>query len=414
MAMGIAALFELWSRVIQHRASIIVSDAAEYYRMARQMAAGAAPSAEVPYAYRLGVPWLVSRLSPADPMAGFFAINVASGVLTAALLSLWLRHGVERLAVRLGLVTCFAAAWHGPVRYVHYNNGYVDPLYLVCVILALAAIESLNHHESRMTLAVLTALSMAGTFVRETMILLPVSAMVAAGPAVRAGASWRAALRPWSRMWPVVAAAAAIATTHLVVTAEPERSFVGAAAQWVRKGPSAYVLAWFTAYGPVLAVLLFDWRNVGRDLGVRRHLAAYLGLCAVLALVGGSDTERFLFWAMPVVYLLIGRAVERRLPVMRGPLVAGALLVAQAVSARVFWAIPDTRVDPEALGQSAGLGARAYGFLDRLLVIEHFHWNLWSSFGSEPFRLLRLAMYVAVTALLLWAMARRAREIQAA
>lgn len=411
MAVVIAATFALWTQLIQQRASVVVSDAVQYYLMAEQMAAREVPFAEVPYVYRLGVPWIVSRVSPVDPMAGFFVVNVACGLVAAALLSLWLRHGVERLTVRLGLVTCFAAAWHGPVRYVHYNNGYVDPLFLVCVILALAAIESFNRHGSLATLAVLTTLSLVGAFVRETMVLLPVSAL-AASPSGPAANSWRAPLQPsWLRAWPVAAAVAGIAITHSVVVTDTERSFVSAAAQWVRKPPTAYLLAWFTAYGPALALLFFDWRNVGRDLGERRHVAVYLGLCAALAFFGGSDTERFLFWAMPVVYLLIGRVVERRLSIVRGPMVAGALLVGQAVSERIFWAIPDTRMEGEALGVGAGWVARTYGFFDRLLVVEHFHYNLWSSFGSPTFRLLRLAMYVVVTAVLLWAMARRAREV---
>ena len=131
-----------------------------------------------------------------------------------------------------------------------------------------------------------------------------------------------------------------------------------------------------------------------------------------LSFIGGSDTERFAFWTLPVVYLLLARAIERHREILRSiPLVA-AFATVQAVSARLFWGIPDPHGETVmALAVNAGWRDRIYGFLNRLLVIDSFHFNLWSSFGSRPFRVLRIALYFAVGGGLIWAMHRRARAL---
>jgi fluoride ion exporter CrcB/FEX len=411
LALGVAAMFALWSGATQQPTSSVTWDAVQYYQVAAQIAAGQVPSAEAPYVYRLGLPWLVAQFWPADPARGFFVVNVVCALAISALLSLWLRFGVERLSVRLAVVTLFAAAWHGPIRYVHFNGGYVDPPFMVFVLLSLIMLQVMQQQARPVQVGVLTALTVGGTFVRETMLLLPVSAVLMGNP-LRAGASLHTLRRQvqWFLLIPIAAGIAVIAFTHTIVIADTTRSFLAAARQWIQKPPSAYLLAWFTTYGPVLAILAFDWKQVAADLRERQHLLSFLGLCTVLAFFGGSDTERFVFWAMPVVYLLIGRSFERHRSVFRGAVLGAGLVITQALSERIFWPIPDPQADPAPLETSVGLVDRLYGVADRVLVIDHFHWNLWSSFGSRPFRLVRLALYIAVTALFVWAMWRRSRR----
>ena len=402
----------MWSGLTQQPTSSVTWDAEQYYLIASQLAAGQVPAAEAPYVYRLGLPRLVAQAWPADAARGFFVVNVACGLAAAAWLALWLRVGVDRLAVRLAVVTLFAAAWHGPLRYVHFNGGYVDPPFLLFVLLALVMLQGMQERARPWPMAVFTALTIAGALVRETMLLLPASALLLGNP-IRRGSSprdWVGRLR-WILLVPIAASMAVVAVTHAVVIADTTRSFLAATLQWIQKPPSAYVLAWFTAYGPVLALLAFDWRAVLADLRDRQHLSALLACCAVLAFFGGSDTERFVFWAMPVVYLLIGRTFERHLGLFTSAALGVGLAIAQAVSARIFWSIPDPRLETMPLASGAGLADRLYAVADRVFVIDHFHWNLWSSFGSRPFRLVRLALYLAVTGLLIWAMHRRSRQV---
>lgn len=414
LAAGIGAVVALWSGFTQLPTSSVTWDAVQYYLVSSQLAAGQVPAAEAPYVYRLGLPWLVAQLWPAEPARGFFVINLACGLAVAAMLSLWLRHGIERLTVRLAMVALFAAAWHGPVRYVHFNGGYVDPPFMLCVLLSLMLLQAMPRQARPLQVAVFTVLTIAGTFIRETMLLVPASALLMGNPIQRATSpvDWLRRMR-WFLLIPIAAGIVVIAVTHSVVIADTTRSFLAAARQWIRKPPSAYALAWFTAYGPALALLLFDWRQVAADLRERQHLAMFLAFCTVLAFFGGSDTERFVFWGMPVVYLLLGRSFERHIGLFASAALAASFVMAQAMSARIFWSIPDPRLETAPLADGAGLLERIYAVADRVLVIKHFHWNLWSSFGSQPFRLVRLALYLGVTALLIWGLRRRARQVAA-
>lgn len=409
--MAVASIFALWAGLAQAPTSSVTWDAVQYYLVASQLAAGQVPAAEAPYVYRLGLPWLVAQFWPADPARGFFLINLGCGLAIAALLSLWLRSGVERWSVRLALVALFAGAWHAPIRYVHFNGGYVDPPFLVLVLVGLLMLQAMWNAARPSQVAAFTTLVAVGAFIRETMLMLPAAALLLGNP-IQVPLAFGEALRRmrWFLLVPIAAGVVVIAVTHAVVIADTTRSFFAAALQWIRKPPTSYLLAWFTAYGPVLALLAFDWRQVATDLRERQHLAGFLLLCAVLGYFGGSDTERFVFWAMPVVYLLIGRSFERHQHLFEGMLLGAGLLAAQAISARIFWTIPDPRLDAVPLGANAGLGERLYSVADRVLVIDNFHWNLWSSFGSQPFKLVRLSMYVVVMAVLVWALHLRSRR----
>ena len=48
---------------------------------------------------------------------------------------------------------------------------------------------------------------------------------------------------------------------------------------------------------------------------------------------------------------------------------------------------------------------------NRVFVIDDFHWNLWSNFGSRPFHLVQLALYLAVSAAVVALMHRGAMRL---
>src|SRR6185436_8762939 len=105
----------------------------------------------------------------------------------------------------------------------------------------------------------------------------------------------------------------------------------------------------------------------------------YIFLFTILAIVGGHDTERYLFWAMPVVYLLVAQAMVRHRQALHNTYFAAALILAQAVSARVFWGIPSPGSAVPTLAELPGRLEKTYSILNRLIVIDDFHWNLWSN-----------------------------------
>ena len=125
----------------------------------------------------------------------------------------------------------------------------------------------------------------------------------------------------------------------------------------------------------------------------------YIGRMAVSASIPGTNPG----W---LVFALSNPTSER---IVRW-LVAPRYTLANS---RVFWPIPDPQIDPAPLAATASWPERLYAFADRVLVIDHFHWNLWSSFGSAPFRMVRLGLYMIVTLAIVVGLRRRAREARA-
>ncbi len=412
----IVTLATLLSRQLQAPTPVVVWDAGQYYATARQFAAGTRPYAESPYVFRVGVPWLVSRQWARDPARGFFIVNLVSAFVIAVMLTLWLRAWEITGWISIIMVSLVAAAWHGPMRYIYYNPGYVDPPFIALLLGGLLLIHSIARRHSAGKIVMLTILATVGALVRETMTLVPICFLMVNNPA-RAflqGRRRTPSVPAWALMLPLVACIGAIVFTHNIVTVDgTERSsMVQAAAQWLHKAPDSYVMGWLATFGPVLAVIAFDWRRALQFLADHEWLAAFFIACAALSFVGGSDTERFAFWSLPVIYLLLARAIERHRGILRSVPLVAALIVAQAVSARLFWGIPDPHGETvTALAAGAGWSDQVYGFLNRLLVVDSFHFNLWSSFGSRPFRLLRIALYVVVIGGLIWLMHRRARAL---
>jgi hypothetical protein len=103
----------------------------------------------------------------------------------------------------------------------------------------------------------------------------------------------------------------ALAWTHRAVTPTGDYQFLATAWSWAKsKPPRTWVHAWFVAFGPMLSVVIFAWRRCLPFLWAHQDQLFLLVACAALAWLGGSDTERILYWSMPVVYLLMGVALE--------------------------------------------------------------------------------------------------------
>ena len=402
----------LWSARVQKPLPLGYIGLEEYWRLADQFSTGEKLHGEVPFAYRVAVPWMASRLAPHALRSGFLVVNVLSGILVAPLLVAWLAVFVRRVAIRMAMVVVYAATWLNAVRYPFSNPVYVDPPFIVLMLIAFLSIQSLKTRSNGAACLVLSMSCVAGTLVRETMLLVPIAWLFARHPVgipgARVGRPSVLRLPPPVCWVPLIASIATVVVIHSIVEAEGTRTFGCAALQWLHKPLSSFALSWLTVFGPLVALLLYDWRRTLRFLSEQQDFLAFLVAGASLALIGGADTERFLCWLMPAMYVLIGMSMERHWSAIISPPIAVSLIACQAVAARVFWPIPD--VDggtPTPLGAASTIGSRLYGVLNRLFVLDDFYWNLWSSFGSPTFRLLRLGIYAGAVLLFILAIHRR-------
>ncbi len=129
---------------------------------------------------------------------------------------------------------------------------------------------------------------------------------------------------------------------RLVSTQDNPYSFFRIAAYWAYNKPLlTYIHAWFVGYGLILIVLLYKWRYVLRFLAEHQYLFIYIIGFSVMAWIGGSDTERILYWSMPAIYLLVGKTIEDNPEILGSRLFLGVLFGTQILSQRVFWSLPD-------------------------------------------------------------------------
>jgi hypothetical protein len=166
---------------------------------------------------------------------------------------------------------------------------------------------------------------------------------------------------------PLVFGLVAFFGVRALVEVNNDYSFRGAIFEWAYEKPLlTYLHAWFITFGPFIIVALYGWRRAVSFLREHQYLLVYFVLGAVLAWVGGQDTERFLLWLLPVVYVLIGNEIEGSPALFKSPLLLGVLVLGHVFSQRVLWPIPDHIPDmPHAIPILAPFGKKV-PYLDLL------------------------------------------------
>jgi len=156
-------------------------------------------------------------------------------------------------------------------------------------------------------------------------------------------------------------------------------------------------LAWFIAFGPILILPIYDWRYSVRYLLDNQYLLIYGATIAAFGWIGGKATYRYVYWAMPVVFLLVGLAIERCASLLRrNGLLLTILLSSYLLSQRVFW------LWPEDLG--IGGASTSWVLLTPLAVTTPVPDLV--GMGSLYVRAVSLVSYLALSALLLFLLSR--------
>jgi len=152
----------------------------------------------------------------------------------------------------------------------------------------------------------------------------------------------------------------------------------------------------------VIAVVAYDWRHVKALAAKHAYLMVFLGGCFVTSYIGGHENERFVVWSAPVMYLLIAKALQHHATALMRTAWAFVLLVlAQALAEHVFFGIPDPSLAVGEFSSLTTFGERAWGVINRLVIVDDFSWNLWSFFGSRPFHLLLLGIHLVFASFLI-------------
>lgn len=317
-------------------------DGGYYYDLAVQLLHGGRPRTAAPFVYRLAVPYLAGWVAPGELIAGFRSIAVASGIASVILFWAWLIGFPIVRSVRLGLVAAFALQYHGALRLGYFFPTLPYAAFWVALLAGLLVLRWLCQAPTLPRTLVACVTCAAGAFVRETMLLAPLVMLFAANP-IQATRPF--VVVPWRRVWPVVAAlgscVAGVAATHQLATANNAYGFANEAMRWLlTKSPLAEVGAVFLAFGPLLAVFLLAPRTTWRFFAGHQHLAVLVAACTLLGILGGTNTEVFLFWAAPAVFAGAGIVLTQHAEQLLRPAVIVPLVAAQLLAERAFFAIP--------------------------------------------------------------------------
>lgn len=314
-------------------------DGTQYARMTTQCWREPLQALE-PFVYRFGTP-CVAALVPASPKTALHIVNIGASLLLLVLLNAFLRRHVPAHVVPW-LLACFAWHWVAPLRYTWWYPTYVDPLSICAITAALLV----SHRP--LVFACVCAL---GVIVRETGLVVPfayVTGRLLATTDFGRTLNWRRIATDRSVRSALLSAligAAALGLTHVIATPATDYWIADSAIFWLYSKPvPVYVLSWFIAFGPMLVLPFVRWQPVKKVLTAHPEFGMLLFGVTVLALIGGTDTERFMMWGAAVVLLVVGvAAADIDWSRAKGPL--AVLVVGQIINGRWFLTTPIRTVD---------------------------------------------------------------------
>lgn len=378
-------------------------DGVIYFKVANQLATHMLPNAEAPYVYRVGTPLLVAIFFGSDLLLGFKIVNIAGNLLTTVLFVFWLRLYLNDRKTRVLLVTLFLVMFHGPVRLVYYSPVYTDPWFFVVLLTGLIGIQKTQANATILRICFLGLIVFVGVIFREAALIIPIAFLFSANPLVlsREMSSALASFQikrvvkgiPLTFFIPLGFGILGLVIVWLTATQNNSYSFNSTAFFWAYEKPLlTYLHAWFITFGPFIIFPIYYWRGAIRFLTRNQFMLIYLLGFSVLAWIGGSDTERILFWSMPVVYLLIGISIEDNSILEKFlPIELFILLAVQLISERVLWTIPDY---PNEFSTPLPILA---------ILSNNFQpLDLWSYHGSRSIEAVSFLEYLLLSILILW------------
>jgi len=397
-------------------------DGLYYAAITLQIAGGDPPQTIAPYVMRPGVPWLAAHFLPTDRSTGdgtsdddqaveisrlvrdYLVMDVVANVATGMALLVLLGRYVGTRSGRFLANVLFATAWIGPIRLSCVVPVHVDFVSMAGVSWGLVLVDWMGRTQRMRWVWLLAGMSFVFASVHEVFYAVPLAFLLVANP-------WRGAdsSKDDSPRWnvatllPLVAAGTMYVLVRQYVQPVDQRgnSFYWQHAREMLLGKPWHFppVAWLSVFGPALLLVGYDYRGVAGFLKRRQYFGAYLGLAIAVAVLGGTDTERLIFFSFPVVYILIGRAWDRYGHlILASPALLCLFAIGQSLSQRLFFRTPDYPTDAPI----------------RLPILTPWGWEfpyveLFTAFAPTVVPLLTTLEYLVLCVALWWLLARADR-----
>jgi hypothetical protein len=360
-------------------------DGSIYHEVASQLASGASPTATSRFATRVGTPWLAVRASRGDLISGFQLVNLGAAFVSTLLFLTWLRQHLGMPWLRLALVVIYVSHWLQLVRFTVFYPVLVDAWAQAWCFAGLICVSGYARAASSLKLGAIAGIGAVGVVFREIVLLVPIAFLFVGNPRLH----WRPRLRlvnaPALREWIplVLAIAMLVAVRQGIVARDAEFSASNHLLEGtLSRSALSYALGWLVAFGPAIALCVFDPRPALTFF--RQHTWAFVYFAGVAAAAwsGSHESERHaLNWGAPVGYLLIALTVQHHVRQLHGVLLV-LLLASQALINRVFWTIPQPAdgylgVDPAMVLTPLGSGVSYHHLFPDYLPPEQAWRQLW-------------------------------------
>lgn len=326
-------------------------DAESYFVMAQQVSVGEPIVEQRPFVHRVALPYLVGKLFPDNIMLGFKAINLLFAFATLVLLFHFLRFYIKSVTVVLCLLLLYVSSPISSFRFLHFIPVFTDTPALFFMLLLL----HINNKIERLNLASCAAISLIG-FVGVLFREIVLCSMLVL--AFNQGLEFARKV-PFLRIKSLdqiaygivvlAACAAGLWVTHGLVEGAGPYTYSQSIVQiiytlWMQ--PLIYPLAWLVAYGAIPILLVFGFNSEMRDfLQNNVSITLFIIGIAMLAMVAGYHTDRFLYWAYPAVLVMFGKFLCSS-RIVAAPLfwkffIFAPMIVVQILSSRALLPIPD-------------------------------------------------------------------------
>ncbi|MDQ3021653.1 MAG: hypothetical protein M3R36_13950 [Bacteroidota bacterium] len=321
-------------------------DGSIYYSIAEQFVNGQKLTGPPPYIYRIGTPFLVSVISGNNLMQGFYIANFVANFLSTILLFYFLSLYLKNFKVIIIIILLFLTHWLGNIRFLYYYPALNDYWGLVFLLLGLIIIEKLKYNNSLIFIILLSIVSFIGIFFREYLIVIPFAALFSSNPLSRKNLFYldiRKLFRNRLLLFiPIAACISGIMIIRIITNTETEGEyFFPIAIYWMyNKSLIQYLTGLFIATGPAIVLLIFFYKDVFRFLSKNQSFCLILIYSLVLCYIGGSDTERFILWFIPIILLVLGVVIEKNLEIFKNTLILSLLIIFQCLANRVFFLTP--------------------------------------------------------------------------
>lgn len=385
------------------------SDEVRYLAVATQFRAGEAIAERIPQVFRIGSPYIASLMPIKDISDAFFYWEMSSAVLAVLLLYVWLRFHLRSRFLPVFFMALTVCTLWGPVRATTFHTHGIEGSTFLWLMCSYFALYQYHRTGGVMWVFVLAVTSSVGVTTRE-FCLVPALAL----PFVHNPLTNRtfADMRPrillpslarvfFSRekllLWlPLACGLTVLAGVHALVTPTDKWSYVNTVAWGFSDlGPLRYLASMFNALGPLPLIVFFVSGYVRAFL--KQHQMFAITLVAFLPMSWSAFAdERYFVWIMPILFVMIGRAMERHFDVIRSWPTMLLVIVFELISVRAFFPL----VEP---GRPRVQKTIAEEALARYLP-DGWHFTEMTALKAEPKSVLAIVGISLIMGSILWLM----------